>query len=102
MLVHMGRPSKGERTVITAKPDVALGELIRRNATQLDMSYGDYIVALAAHALGMPEHAPEPGRSVEALEGLTPDAAEAPVVPASVAPITEIYPAKELRTKIAS
>lgn len=87
---------------MTAKPDLVLGEVIRRNATMLDMSYGDYVVALAAHALGMPEHAPRPGRSVEALEGLTPVDDDAPVVPSTVAPITELHTAKELRTKKAS
>lgn len=102
MLVPMGRPSKGPRTSITAKPDLTLDAVIRRNAELLDMSLGDYLVAIAAHALDMPDHAPAPGRSVEAIEGLAFDESEAPLVPATVAPITDIHTAKELVTKIAS
>ena len=100
MLVSMGRPSKGERAAITAKPDLVLAEVIRRNATELDMSYGDYLVALAAHALGMSAHAPKPGRALDALEGLSPDFT--PVVPETVAPISVMPAPKELRTRIAS
>lgn len=102
MLVLMGRPSKGERAVITAKPNIELAEIVRRNATLLDMSYGDYLVALAAHALGLPEHAPKPGRALEALEALAFDEGEAPVEPATVAPITALQTPKERRAKIAS
>lgn len=101
----MGRPSKGERTSITAKPDLVLDKVIRRNAELLDMSLGDYLVAIAAHALDMPDHAPVPGRSIEALDGLAFDASEAPLVPATVdavAPIMDIHTAKELVDKIAS
>lgn len=102
MLGAMGRPSKGERIAITAKPDLPLATVIRRNADQLGMSYGDYVVALAAHALSMPAHAPRPARSVDALEALEPSAETTPLLPSTVAPVTLMPTAKELRTRIAS
>lgn len=105
MLIPMGRPSKGERDAITAKPSLPLGAIIKRNADELQMSYGDYMVAIAAHALGLPDEAPKPGRSVEALDGmeaLLPPEFFAPVVPETVAPITTMHNTKELRTKLAS
>ena len=102
MLVHMGRPRKGPRGSITVKPDLTLDAVIRRNAELLDMSLSDYICAIAAHALDLPDHAPAPGRSVEFIDELAYEESEAPLVPSSVAPITDIYPAKELVAKKAS
>ena len=105
MLIPRGRPSKGERDAITAKPSLHFGGVIKRNADELGMSYGDYLVAIAAHALGLPDEAPKPSRSVEALDGmeaLLPPGFVAPVVPETVAPITTMHNTKELRTKIAS
>ena len=55
MLSGMGRPRKGDRVAIAAKPERPLAEVIQRNATLLHMSYGDYIVYLAAMQLRMPE-----------------------------------------------
>lgn len=100
----MGRPSKGERAAITAKPDLVLADVIRRNATLLGMSYGEYMVALSAHALGMPDHAPKPGRPIDALATLEFDEDTAPVDPSTVAPVKTLMTpqTKELRTRIAS
>lgn len=53
-----GRPSKGERDAILAKPPVEFGAILKRNAKRLGMSYGDYLVYLAAERLEMPEYVP--------------------------------------------
>ena len=55
-----GRPSKGERDAFLTKPAVPVGELIRDNAEALGMSFGDYISAIVANHLGMPQYAPQP------------------------------------------
>ncbi len=83
----MGRPSKGERVAVNAKPDTVLAGIIKRNAVMLDMSAGDYMVALAAYALGLPDHAPQPGRSTEALEALE-LIGERPMLPSVVGPLS--------------
>lgn len=59
----MARPSKGERVGILAKPAVPLAMVIKANATAAGLSYGEYMTALAAEALGMPEFAPQPPRN---------------------------------------
>lgn len=57
----IGRPSKGKRDAIMAKPAATFGVILRENALKLGYeSYGDYLVALAAQALDMPEYAPKP------------------------------------------
>lgn len=110
MLVVMGRPSKGPRTSITAKPDLTLDAVIRRNAELLDMSLGDYLVAIAAHALEMPEHAPKPGHPLDTLDGLDGLGLDGVLVPSTVtaaisAPVTDIRsttrPKRESRRQIA-
>jgi hypothetical protein len=58
----MARPSKGERVSIMAKPAVPLAEVIKHNATAVGLSYGEYVTALVAESLGMPEYAPKPPR----------------------------------------
>jgi len=45
-----------------AKPAEPLAEIIKSNATELGLSYGDYITALVAESLGMPEYAPKQTR----------------------------------------
>lgn len=105
----MGRALKGiERKQIAAKPNGPLAEVIEENASALGMSKGDYIVAIAAYALGMPEHAPQPEHNLETLDGL--DLGDV-LLPASVAasksaPVTDIRsstrPKKEPRRQIAS
>jgi hypothetical protein len=60
---HVGRPSKGARDAITAKPQLPFGAILKENAMKLGYeSYGDYVVALAAQALDMPQYAPTPRR----------------------------------------
>lgn len=83
----MGRPSKAERAAITAKPDVRFAAGICRNAKLLRMSYGDYLVAVTAHARGMPEHAPKPGLPVEALEKLASENPDVPLLPELVSSV---------------
>ena len=58
MAHRMGRPSKGERDAILAKPPVAFGAILKQNADAEGLSYGEYLVMLAADALGMPQYAP--------------------------------------------
>lgn len=101
----MGRPSKGERVAVNAKPDTVLAGIIRRNAVMLDMSAGDYVVALVAYALDMPDHAPQPGRSTEALEALE-LIGERPMLPSTVVPLSaasrNFTHSEELTDQIAS
>jgi len=103
MLGAMGRPRKGDRVPIAAKPERPLAEVIQRNATLLGMSYGDYLVAIAAYAHNMPELAPKPQHTLETLDGLAPD--ESPIeILRTAAPVALhdlIYP-KELEQKMAS
>lgn len=53
-----GRPSKGRRDAILAKPPVEFGAILKQNADAEGLSYGEYLVMLAADALGMPQYAP--------------------------------------------
>lgn len=62
MAHKMGRPSKGERDAILAKPPLAFGAILKRNAEEQGLAYGEYLVALAAQALDMPQFAPAPAR----------------------------------------
>jgi len=62
MATKIGRPSKGIRDAILARPPVAFGMLLKQNAEQLGYTYGDYLVTLAAEALNMPQYAPAPPR----------------------------------------
>lgn len=62
MARQTGRPSKGERDAILAKPPVAFGAILKQQAEELGFSYGEYLVALAAKALDMPQFAPPPPR----------------------------------------
>lgn len=100
----MGRPRKGDRVPIAAKPERQLAEVIQRNATLLGMSYGDYLVAIAAYAHNMPELAPQPAHTLDTLEGLAP--AESPMdVLRAAAPValrSLVDPKEQLEQKIAS
>tara|TARA_Y100000114_G_scaffold151597_1_gene168570 strand:+ start:188 stop:424 length:237 start_codon:yes stop_codon:yes gene_type:complete len=62
-MASMARPYKGKRVPILAKPLEPLAEVIKRNADATGLSYGEYITALAAQQLGMPEYAPQPPRN---------------------------------------
>ncbi|MDQ0729099.1 hypothetical protein [Microbacterium sp. W4I20] len=105
----MGRALKGQdRAQIAAKPNGPLAEVIKANAKALGMSHGDYIVAIAAYALGMPEHAPHPESTLDTLDGLNLDGVLLPstVAVATPAPVTDIRssarPKREPRQQIAS
>lgn len=59
----IGRPSKGERDAIMAKPPVQFGAILKERAEALGYTYGDYLVLLAAESLNMPQFVPAPQRS---------------------------------------
>lgn len=63
----IGRPSKGERDAFMTKPAAPLGAVIRQRAEEARMTYGEYIAAILARELGMPEYAPQPPRRHEEL-----------------------------------
>ncbi|PVW03013.1 hypothetical protein DEA06_14730 [Microbacterium sp. Gd 4-13] len=104
MIGLMGRPRKGDRVPIAAKPERPLAEVIQRNATLLGLSYGDYLVYIAANALDMPEHAPQPTKSLDTLEGMRPESSPTsiPLPFTAAGGITRIVNAEELRHRIAS
>ena len=54
----MVMPYKGERDAILAKPAVPFARVLKENAEKLGYTYGDYLVALAAEALDMPQYSP--------------------------------------------
>lgn len=56
----MPMPYKGERDAILAKPAVPFAAILKENADKQGLTYGDYLVALAAEALDMPQFAPKP------------------------------------------
>ncbi|WP_336653533.1 MULTISPECIES: hypothetical protein [unclassified Leucobacter] len=59
--IPKGRPSKGKRDAILAKPPLEFGKILKQQAEELGYeSYGDYMVALAAQSLNMPEFSPHP------------------------------------------
>lgn len=62
MMILMGRPSKGERDAILAKPPIAFGKILKQKAEEQGLHYGDYLVALAAQALDMPQFTPKSER----------------------------------------
>ena len=65
----VGRPSKGERDAILARPHIDLGRTIRARAMEARLSNGEYMVKLAAEQLGHPEFIPEPSvRTVRPVE----------------------------------
>lgn len=54
----MPMPYKGERDAILAKPAVPFAAILKENADKEGFTYGDYLVALAAQALDLPQFAP--------------------------------------------
>lgn len=65
----IGRPSKGARDAILARPHIDLGKIIRERAVEARLSNGEYMVKLAAEQLGMPEYIPEPSvRKIRQVE----------------------------------
>lgn len=65
----IGRPSKGARDAILARPHEDLGRLIRELAVDARLSNGEYMVKLAAEQLGMLEFVPAPSvRKIRPVE----------------------------------
>ncbi|MFB8191330.1 hypothetical protein ACFC14_18585 [Microbacterium sp. NPDC055988] len=65
----IGRPSKGERDAILAKPPIPFALILKENAAKEGYTYGDYLLALAAQALEMPQFSPAPQHNrAEALQ----------------------------------
>jgi hypothetical protein len=58
----IGRPSKGDRDAILAKPPIPFAAILKENAEKNGLSYGDYLLVLAAQALDLPQYAPKPPR----------------------------------------
>lgn len=63
-----GRPSKGNRDAILARPPVEFGAQLKDEADRLGLSYGDYLVYLAAKALNKPEFEPKLPSTTAATE----------------------------------
>ena len=56
----MPTPSKGDRAAMTVRAELPVAVEVRRRARSLGMSASDYIAAILARAVGMPELAPVP------------------------------------------
>lgn len=56
----MAQISKGERDAILAKPPIEFGKILKRNAKASNLTYGEYLVLLAAERLDLPQYAPHP------------------------------------------
>lgn len=69
-----GRPSKGERDAILAKPPRPFGEILKHRAAEKGYSYGDYLVLLATEALDMPQYAPKAPQAQEPLRDVSVEA----------------------------
>jgi hypothetical protein len=52
---HGGRPAKGDRQALLSRVPAPLGEAVKAQADMRGMSVSDYIAALLAQNLGMPE-----------------------------------------------
>ena len=59
-----GRKSKGDRDNFAVKPMRPVGDVIRANADQLGMTYGEYCAAISVEAMGMPKYAPTPSLAI--------------------------------------
>lgn len=60
--------SKDGRDSILAKPPLEFGKILKQRAKDADLSYGDYMVMLAARALKMIEHAPQPPEQLDLVK----------------------------------
>lgn len=59
-----GRPSKGDRDAFKVRPARPVGDRVRERADAAGMSYSDYIAAVLARDVGMPDLAPRAERAV--------------------------------------
>ena len=55
-----GRPSKGDRDAFKVRPARLVGDRVRELADAAGMPYGEYISAVLAREVGLPELAPKP------------------------------------------
>jgi len=53
-----GRPSKGDRDAFKVRPARPVGDRVRELADAAGMPYGEYISAILAREVGMPDLAP--------------------------------------------
>lgn len=69
-----GRPGKGARDAILARPHVSIGDTIRERALEERLTNGEYMVKLAAIELELPEYIPVPMmRTVKAIDPIVKD-----------------------------
>ena len=72
-----GRRSKGPRDAFLTRPTAEVGLRVRADATRLGFRYlGDYVCAVLAQSVGLPQHAPEPTTPLPAVELLRASQAE--------------------------
>lgn len=55
----MPQPHKGPRDTATVRMSTPLGSAVRREAKARCVSVSDYVAAVLAHALDMPDEAPQ-------------------------------------------
>lgn len=55
-----GRKSKGPRELLGTRPAQPLADAARQRADELNMTVSDYLAALIAADLEMPQYAPQP------------------------------------------
>lgn len=60
-----GRPSRGERDQLLARPPMPVGDAFRDRAEALGISISDYMSALIAREVGLGDMAPMPSGSPE-------------------------------------
>lgn len=58
-----GRPSKGDRDAFKVRPARLVGDRVRQLADDSGMSYGDFISAILAREVGLPDLAPKPNHA---------------------------------------
>ena len=58
-----GRPSKGDRDAFKVRPARLVGDRVRELADAADMPYGEYISAVLAREVGLPDLAPKSNRA---------------------------------------
>jgi hypothetical protein len=57
-MAKMGRRTKGDRDTLVVRVMRPMGDTIRRNANECGISINDYVTAILARELEMPEYVP--------------------------------------------
>jgi len=57
-MAKLGRRTKGDRDTLIVRVMRPMGDQVRQNADDLGVSITDYVTAILARELNMPEHAP--------------------------------------------